>query len=137
MSADATPGSTPDVRSWWDDAVGRTHAVRRTFTRDDLAAHEQLCGDVCGSEVPEPLVAGLFSTLLGVHLPGPGTNYLKQVLRPRRAARAGEALEAVVEVVRVVPDKRLVYLVTTCRGEGGDVIAEGEALVLAGGITAP
>lgn len=30
--------------------------------------------------VPEPLIAGLFSTLLGVRLPGPGTNYLKQEL---------------------------------------------------------
>lgn len=123
------------VSAWWDSAVGRSHALTRVFTTSDLAAYDALVGDAAGTgSVPEPLVAGLFSTLLGVHLPGPGTNYLKQLLRPAAEARPDEPLEAVVEIVRVVPDKRLVYLTTTCRGEGGRLVAEGEALVLAAGI---
>lgn len=126
------------MSTWWDTAVGRTHALSRTFTAADLADFDALVGDRCGTDaVPEPLLAGLFSTLLGVHLPGPGTNYLKQVLRPVAQARPGEPLEAVVEVVRVVPGKRLVYLTTTCRGDGGRILVEGEALVLAGGVPAP
>lgn len=126
------------VNTWWDGAVGRTHALTRAFTKADLAAFDALARDAAGTSlVPEPLVAGLFSTLLGVHLPGPGTNYLKQVLRPAAGARPDEPLEAVVEIIRVVPEKRLVYLTTTCRGDGGRLIVEGEALVLAGGVPAP
>lgn len=126
------------VSTWWDSAVGRTHALTRAFTKTDLASFDALARDAAGtSSVPEPLVAGLFSTLLGVHLPGPGTNYLKQVLRPAAGARPDEPLEAVVEIIRVVPEKRLVYLTTTCRGDGGRLIVEGEALVLAGGVPAP
>ncbi len=126
------------MSDWWESAVGRSETLHRTFSDADLAAYGDLAGDLCpAGEVPEPLVAGLFSTLLGVHLPGRGTNYLKQVLRPVATARTGERLAATVEVVRVVPDKRLVYLATTCRGADGRLVAEGEALVLAGGISAP
>jgi acyl dehydratase len=124
--------------TWWDAAVGRSHALVRTFSTDDLEGYDALVGDVASVDVvPEPLVAGLFSTLLGVHLPGPGTNYLKQALRVVAPARPGEPLEASVEVVRVVPDKRLVYLATRCRGADGRLVADGEALVLAGGVPAP
>lgn len=126
------------MSDWWETAVGRSRTLYRTFSEADLTSYGALAGDTCPEgEVPEPLVAGLFSTLLGVHLPGRGTNYLKQALRPVTAARAGEELAATVEVVRVVPDKRLVYLATTCRGADGRTVAEGEALVLAGGIPAP
>lgn len=119
------------MSGWWETALGRSASLTRTFTDADLTAYEALVDDDCPpGEVPEPLVAGLFSALLGVHLPGPGTNYLKQRLRPVSPARTGEALEATVEVTRVVPDKRLVYLATTCRGDGGRTVAEGEALVL-------
>lgn len=126
------------MSGWWDEAVGRRHALSRSFTEADLAAYEALVGDRAGGQgVPEPLLAGLFSTLLGVHLPGPGTNYLKQALRVVDTAQPGEQLEAMVEIVRVVPEKRLVYLTTTCRGESGRLLVEGEALVLAGGVPAP
>ncbi len=122
----------------WDAAVGRSHSLSRTFTAEDLTAYDALVGDTGdGREVPEPLVAGLFSALLGVHLPGPGTNYLKQSLRPAAPAVPGERLDARVEVVRVVPAKRLVYLLTTCHGEDGRLVADGEALVLAGGWPEP
>ena len=84
--------------------------------------------------MPEPLVAGLFSTVLGVYLPGAGTNYLKQELRFGTAPRTDEVLTAAVEVVRVVPHKRLVYLATTCTGGSGRLAAQGQALVLAAGV---
>ncbi|MHB1064007.1 MAG: hotdog family protein [Georgenia sp.] len=126
------------MSEWWETAVGRSQTLRRTFSDGDVAAYGALANDTCpAGEVPEPLVASLFSRLLGVHLPGPGTNYLKQALRPVATARTGEELAATVTVVRVVPDKRLVYLVTTCRGTDGRTVAEGEAMVLAGGIPAP
>lgn len=120
--------------TWWDDAVGRTHTITRVFDEGDLTAYEDLVGDVPTGRVPEPLVAGLFSRILGVDLPGPGTNYLKQDLTFSASGRPGEVLTARVEVVKVVADKRLVYLATTCTGANGRVLAAGRALVLAGGV---
>lgn len=120
--------------TWWDDAVGRTESLTRAYTAEELASYRLLSGDAIDQdEVAEPLIAGLFSTLLGVHLPGPGTNYLKQSMTFPSAATAGESLLAVVEVTSVRPEKRLVRLATTCT-TGDRVVCQGEALVLAGGI---
>jgi len=135
-------GATPQTQAgegadWWDGAVGRTHTLSRAFSEGDLAAYGELVGDhVPEGRVPEALVAGLFSTILGVHLPGPGTNYLKQELRFGAAPRTEEVLTATVEVARVVPHKRLVYLATTCTGRSGRLAAQGQALVLAAGVPA-
>lgn len=123
--------------SWWDDAIGRSAQITRVFTVEDLRDYDALAGEASPSErVPEPLIAGLFSTLLGVHLPGPGTNYLKQTMRFPGGAAAGEPLIATVEITSVRPEKRLVRLATRCTDEDGGLICHGEALVLAGGIAA-
>jgi hypothetical protein len=116
---------------WWESAVGRRQSVSRVFRAPDVAAYDSLVPDDSPpGTVPEPLVAGLFSKLLGVDLPGPGTNYLKQELDFSDVAVVGEELTATVVVERVVPDKRLVYLATSCTGRGGRAIATGRALVL-------
>lgn len=112
--------------------VGMRAATRRAFGAAELRAYAELTGDGrAAAAVPEPLVGGLFSYLLGTRLPGPGTNYLRQRLTFHAAALPGEQLEASVAVTRVRPDKALVNLATVCTGAGGRLIAEGEALVLA------
>jgi acyl dehydratase len=80
------------------------------------------------------LVAGLFSRLLGVDLPGPGSNYLKQQMEFPSSAAVGEELRALVQITSIRPEKRLVYLTTTCLGADDRVVCRGQALVLAGGI---
>lgn len=120
--------------SWWQDAVGSTAEMRRSFSRTEVEAYETLTGDVpAADEVPEPLITGLFSKLLGVDLPGPGTNYLKQDAQFVSQASLGEMLHAVVQVTRVRPEKHLVDLATTCHGADGRLICRGRALVLARG----
>jgi hypothetical protein len=112
--------------------VGDRAAITRTFaTADaaDFAALAGLPGDPPAS-VPEPLIAALFSYLLGVELPGPGTNYLKQEMTFAAAAPWGEPLTAWVEVTRLRPDKHLVDLATTCTRADGSVLCRGRALVL-------
>jgi acyl dehydratase len=81
--------------------------------------------------VPEPLIAALFSYLLGVVLPGPGTNYLKQELAFLAPARPGDELTARVQITRLRPDKHLVDLWATCTARDGTLICEGRALVKA------
>lgn len=121
--------------SWWEEAVGQSADLTRTFTAADLEAYGQLVGDgLTGGLVPEPLIAGLFSKLLGVDLPGPGTNYLKQQMDFPSPASVGEDLRATVQITAVRPEKRLVYLATTCVGGDDLVVCRGRALVLAGGM---
>ena len=77
--------------------------------------------DETPDQVPEPLIAGLFSYLLGEELPGHGTNYLKQHMRFEEDARIGETLTATVTIT---------HLDTLCTGEDGRMICAGDALVL-------
>ena len=112
--------------------VGRVAQLERDLTTDDLARYATLA-DVPAEQVqrvPLPMVAGLFSCLLGTQLPGPGTNYLKQALVLDALPPPGR-LHARVEVCRVRPDRALVDLATSCVDEHDEVIAHGRALVLA------
>jgi len=107
--------------------------VSRVFSKVDIEAYSALSAHtVAGEQVPEPLVGALFSYLLGVKLPGLGTNYLKQETRFLLTATIGDELKARVEITRIRPDKHLVDLATTCHRSNGDVIANGRALVYIG-----
>lgn len=112
--------------------IGDRASVTRVFAARDAAALAELVGleAVADGLVPEPLVAGLFSFLLGRELPGAGTNYLKQEMRFLRPVLVGEPVTATVEVTRIRPDKQLVDLATTCTDASGEALCEGRALVL-------
>jgi acyl dehydratase len=110
--------------------VGDRAETTRTYDASSLDGFERLTG-LRPETVPEPLVAGLFSYLLGVDLPGPGTNYLKQELEFLAPAPVGEALTASVEITRIRADKFLVDLQSECRRPNGELICRGRSLVLA------
>lgn len=114
-------------------AVGQTASVQRTFTPDDITEFLHLAALSAESgamHVTPPLFAGMISALLGMTLPGKGTNYLKQRYTFFAEALPGEELTASVEIVRIRAEKALINLRTLCH-VGGRIIAEGEALVLA------
>lgn len=115
--------------------LGQFVETTRSFSADDLAAFLALTGAAANDDrpkaVPEPLIGALFSYLLGVHLPGFGTNYLKQEMRFLAPAPLDAPLTARVEITRLRPQKHLVDLATTCRLADGTLICEGRALVLA------
>ncbi len=125
--------------------LGESAYLQRTFTLEDVRTYIELTGDAnpvytdaeLASELgldspvlPPPLVGALFSCLLGVHLPGWGTNYLKQRFIFLEPAHPGEELTARVEIVRLRPEKELINLRTICQKTDGKTIADGEALVL-------
>lgn len=125
--------------------IGQRSSVTRVFTNEDLAEYTALTGDATiglavdtgagvssleRAPLPGPLLAGLFSFLLGTRLPGPGTNYLKQRLHFSARAYVDEEITATVEITRLRPEKDLVNLRTVCTNRSGLVVCEGEALVL-------
>lgn len=110
--------------------IGDCAEITRRFGAQDLSEFAALGGHVPdGERVPGILVNALFSYLLGMELPGVGTNYLKQQTRWLAPARPGRALTARVEITRLRPEKHLVDLATTCRDQDGTLVAEGRALV--------
>lgn len=111
--------------------IGAKKEITRTYTDEDMRDFAVLAGDPANvpTSVPGPLVGGLFSYLLGVELPGRGTNYLKQSLEFLAPAPVGEALTASVTVSRLRPEKHLVDLDTVCKAPDGTRICQGRALV--------
>jgi acyl dehydratase len=134
-------GSSATTLKWL--ALGQAAEVIRTFSVSDLLEYRDLSGDTNPAfsgpavsplhpalQVPGGLLGGLFSFLLGTRLPGRGTNWLKQRLTFPAPCYAGQEVTARVEIVRLRPEKDLVNLCTTCTVPGGQVVCEGEALVL-------
>jgi acyl dehydratase len=74
---------------------------------------------------------GLISTLLGMNLPGQGTNYLKQETAWLGKIMSGERVRAEVSITRLRPEKALVDLSTKVENEHGATLAQGRALVSA------
>lgn len=110
--------------------IGDRRELTRTFQAADLAEYGELSGYAPDAQrVPGPLINALFSCLLGMELPGLGTNYLKQETRWLAAARPGQALTASVEITRLRLKKHLVDLATECRDAEGRLVAVGRALV--------
>jgi len=115
--------------------VGESADVTRTFSQQDLLDYTVISGhEISTEQVPEPLIGALFSYLLGVKLPGLGTNYLRQETRYAAVAKTGETLTARVEITRLRPDKQLVDLATICHRGDGEIVASGRALVYVGSL---
>lgn len=115
--------------------VGDVAETTRRYSAQDMADFATLTAIAPPDHVPEPLIAALFSSLLGVRLPGAGTNYLKQSLAFTGRAEIDTTLTARVEITRVRPEKHLVDLRTSCHSADGTLICEGRALVLARDVT--
>ncbi len=111
--------------------IGQTATTKRTFNQNDLAQCASLADAAADPRVvPAPLLGAMFSYLLGTQLPGRGTNYLKQHLGFPNLAFVGDELTATVEIIRLRPDKDLVNLRTVCANARGEIVCQGEALVL-------
>jgi len=118
---------------------------KRTFTAADVGEYGDLAGDrnpifrdadiarkngLKDTIVPWPLLAGMFSDMLGTHLPGRGTGWMKQKLVYLHPAYPGEEVTARVQITRLRADKELVNLRSTVKGADGRLICDGESLVL-------
>jgi acyl dehydratase len=113
---------------------GMEAAAQRTIPADDVDAYLGLVANPnpryrTGRSIPPPLLGGLVSHLLGVELPGRGTNWLRQRYTFHTSVPVGSTVETRVEVARVRPEKALVNLATTCTANGTTAVT-GDALVL-------
>nr|WP_321481636.1 MaoC family dehydratase [uncultured Cohaesibacter sp.] len=125
-------------------SIGQSASFEKTISEADIQMFCGISGDinpvhvsalaaeksVFGKRVAHGiLVSGLTSAVLGMKLPGPGTIYLGQELRFVAPVYIGDTIRAEVEVVEIIPEKKLVKLKTTSTNQDGKVVISGVATV--------
>ena len=125
-------------------AIGEKASFSKTITEGDVYLYAGIIGDLNPAHINEEvakkgifgkriahgmLTAGLVSTVLGMKLPGEGTIYMGQELKFTKPVYFGDTITATVEACEKVKDKFL-KLKTTCTNQNGEVVLDGEAMVL-------
>lgn len=112
--------------------IGQVSKTQRAFSLLDMQLYRSafaIENEI--KSVPNPLINAVFSKVLGIEMPGLGTNYLKQETQYYSQGKIGEVLEFEVKIIRLRPDKKLVDLLVVCVDSSGNKIANGRALVSA------
>lgn len=127
-------------------ALGESASITRTLSKQDIQLFAIVTGDMNPAHLDEHYAktdvfqqivghgmwtGSLFSTLLGMYLPGPGTIYLSQTLKFLKPVRLGETITASVTVICKDDAHQHITFKTLCVSEAGDHVLEGEAVVLA------
>ncbi len=125
--------------------VGDSETLSKTITLENIQEFADLTGDVNPVHVNEEMAkktrfkgriahgmwgASLISAVIGTRLPGPGAIYLGQTLTFKAPVYPGDTVTAKCTVKKVREDKSIVTLETTCENQKGEVVVEGEAVVL-------
>jgi 3-hydroxybutyryl-CoA dehydratase len=128
-----------------DLSLGQSADLSRVVSAADIDAFAAVTGDHNPVHLDETyaaatrfggriahgmLSAGYISAILGAHMPGPGAIYLSQTLRFRRPVRIGDTVVASATITEIDAARARVTLKTVCK-VGGDVVVDGEAVVLA------
>ncbi len=129
-------------------SVGQRATLSKTITSADIEAFAALTGDRNPLHLDEgfarrhrfgrpiahgALAAGVISAALGTALPGPGAIYLSQTLKFLKPVYPGDTVTATVEVTAYRETKGIVTLRTVCANQSGEVVVDGEAVLLVAG----
>jgi len=133
------------VLNYFEDlAVGQSATLGKTITEADILMFAGVSGDTNPAHMDEEYAAGtmfkgriahgmlsgaLISAVFGTRFPGPGCIYVSQTLRFKAPVRIGDTVRARVEVKELIPEKRMVVLVTTAT-VGAKTVVDGEATLM-------
>jgi 3-hydroxybutyryl-CoA dehydratase len=124
--------------------VGYKVSHVKTFTNADVERFAQICGDynplhfeanyAAQTRFRHPIIHGmltasLFSTLVGMYLPGTGAIYLGQDLKFLHPVYVGDTITASGEVRSYDPAKRLLLIDTTGHNQHQTLVITGQARV--------
>ncbi len=126
--------------------IGDSASLTRTLTKKDIQLFAFVTGDMNPAHLDEAYAktdifqqivghgmwtGSMFSVLLGMHLPGPGTIYLKQTLDFLKPVHIGDTITASVKVIKKDDNHKHITFQTLCANQKGEHVVEGEALALA------
>jgi acyl dehydratase len=121
--------------------LGEVGSFRRTVSNDDVQAFSALTGDTnpvhfasAAGQGRQPLVQGAFmsalaATLIGVHLPGPGSVTVSQSLTYVLPVYPGQTLTVRGTVTHSDPERRRCVVAIEGRNELEELVMEGTMVV--------
>ena len=124
--------------------IGDRAEFAKTISESDVYLYAGITGDFNPAHIDEiyagktffktrigqgMLLGGFISAILGYHLPGPGTIYVRQELNFLSPVHIGDTVTSRAEVIDIIPEKNRVRLKTTCVNQNNILLVEGEAVV--------
>ncbi len=124
--------------------IGDSAQFTKTVSESDVYLFAGITGDLNPAHIDQSyaekthfktriahgmLSAGFISAVIGTHLPGPGTIYMRQELNFLAAVVIGDTITARVVVSEIFLSKKRVQLETTCVNQRGEKVLDGQALV--------
>ena len=125
--------------------IGDHASVTKTVSETDVYLFAGITGDLNPAHTNEVaasktmfktriahgmLGAGFISAVLGMYLPGPGTNYMGQELKFTKPVHIGDTVTATATVEEIILEKNRVILDTTVVNQDGEVVIKGKATVM-------
>lgn len=125
--------------------VGQKAKVTDEVTMEAVKAYAEVTGDYNPIHIDEEfgkasrfgtniahgmLMAGYISKVIGTYLPGEGTIYAKQSITFCAPVPVGETVTTEIEIKELNMEKNRAILKTTCYNSKGEVVVDGEAMVL-------
>ena len=133
---------TDHLTTYDELAVGQKASFSKTITEADISHFVAVTGDVNPLHVNEPfaartffkhriahgmLSASLFSTLIGMFLPGTGAIYRSQTLEFLRPVYIGDTLTAEFEITAIDRAAERIELAGSIRNQDGVTVIRGQA----------
>ncbi len=126
-------------------SIGDSASFSKTLSESDIYLFAGITGDLNPAHVNAVTAAeGMFkqriahgmlsasfiSTVLAMHLPGPGTIYVGQDLQFRAPVFIGDTVTATVECIEKLDERRWAKFKTTVTNQDGKAVVVGEATVI-------
>jgi acyl dehydratase len=126
-----------------DLKIGQKASLTKTITQEDLDHFIAITGDVNPLHVDKTfaektffgqriahgmLSASLFSTLVGMHIPGLGAIYKSQTLEFLRPVFIGDTLCAWFEIIEIRLDKQEIVIKSWIENQGGEIVIQGQTV---------
>ena len=135
---------TYQLTTFDDLAVGQKAFLRKTITEADLSHFIAITSDMNPLHIDEPfaeqtffgqriahgmLSASLFSTMVGMHLPGIGAIYKSQTLEFLRPVFIGDTVCAWFEIIAIDPETEQIDIRSWIENQNGETVIQGQAVV--------
>ena len=126
-----------------DLTIGQKASLTKTITKADLSHFIAITGDINPLHVDEDfaaqtffgqriahgmLSASLFSTLVGLHIPGIGAIYKSQTLEFLAPVFIGDTLCAWFEIVSIDLGKEEIVIKSWIENQDGKIVIQGQAV---------
>ncbi len=134
---------TAQLTTFNDLTVGQKASLTKTISEEDLSHFIAITGDTNPLHVDDAfaeqtffgqriahgmLCASLFSTLVGLHIPGIGAIYKSQTLEFVRPVFIKDTLTAWFEIVEIDTEKEEIFIKSWIENQNGEIVIKGNTV---------